>query len=295
MLLFVLTGRHLSSNEVIFGEIDIMRDKRRDLSFLMKMPGTVIFILSLTLYVIVTFIFHYVKSYNIGAANYLDAGELFAFSENAPFWDHFSLVLPLVCIIPSVGLYDYICKNTVISKICCKEKDYIVRITKILPILIFAIVMMECFLSLLLNGIRFSSTGITFDDFKLSMAYVKNMGNGDKYAMCRLHMYHPLLYNLIYSVLFSLLCAVISYTTTSFLNSVKRVKKYVVYIISMIISLMIYKVYEIFNINLWHFYIVSQKTYKNVILSAIFLIILIFSPRIGEIVKEKKAKAFVRN
>ena len=264
-----------------------MKDKRRDLFFLITMPETAVFILSFTLYVILTFLYHYVKSYNIGAAGYLDAGELFAFNENAPLWDYFSLILPLLCIMPSVGLYDYILRNNVISIIYGKESDYIRKITKTLSLLIFAIVLAECFLSLSLNAVRFTSTGITNDDFKLSMAYVKNMGNGDKYAMCRLHMYHPFLYNLIYSVLFSFLCAVLSYATTSFLSRVKGAKNYVVYMIGMVVSFTVYKVYEICDINLWHFFIVSQTKYENAALSIGFLIILLLLPGIIGIVNEK--------
>ncbi|MBP5623578.1 MAG: hypothetical protein J6X36_01760 [Lachnospiraceae bacterium] len=257
-----------------------MSDKRRDWLFLVKMPETGIFIFSFTAYVVLTFIYHFIRAYGIGAANYLDRSELFAFNENAPLWDYFSLIIPQLCVMPGIGLYDYICKNKIMSIIHSKESRYERKMTQNLAYLIFAIVFMGCILSLLLNYLRFESTGITYDDFKLSMAYVNNMENGDKYVMCRLHIYHPFLYNLIYSVSFSAMCAIISHETTSFIYGIKEVKDYMVYIASMILSFAVYEIYEIGDINIWHFFIVSHKTYENPAVSLCFVIILILAPKL---------------
>lgn len=214
----------------------------------------------LFLYVIVTFVYYCLQYWGSDAASVLDPSEMFAFHEYAPFWQMFSLILPLVCALNFAYQNTENRESGAIRYISLRStaKAYWNSILVANFLLTFLQVEAASLLSMLLNRIAFPNTRVLFEGAEGTSTFWKNLDAVGGYTWQNIHLNHPWLYLLLYSVLFAVFCSVLSH----FLYAVSLlIKKEGLWIIaaSALVSFFINEMYSMGDYNIWNDVIVSAK------------------------------------
>lgn len=215
-------------------------------------------------YVIITFLYYIFIYHGIDPNSVLSREEMFAFNDNAPFWAYYKLLIPIICVLPALGLEKAINFGKNSALFVRKNKEDFLKscIVKIF-IGVFMIVLISAVLSILLSAISFADSGITFEGAKYSGAYWLNVTGDYKYDFLKLHIIYPQLYNLIYSIIFSFCCAVFSTFYTVIRLLFANIKQGYFLVGSAVLAFAIYEVDMIFNISFWDCFIVSCNNFQN--------------------------------
>ena len=202
-------------------------------------------------YVIMTFTYYGVTYYGFDAASPLAASEMYAFNGNAPYWSMITMVIPLLCAMNLGYQNSENRKNLTYWYVSLRgsAKEYwnsMMWANLILTFFQFEIVSL---ISMLLNRIAFSDTGVYFEGVRQSSVYVEYRMHY-YYRMGDLHLYHPWFYNLFFSVIFSLFCAGMAHLFYGISLCIKKNGLWI-FVIAAGVSYFLHQFYMIGDYDIW--------------------------------------------
>lgn len=205
--------------------------------------------------------------YDSGAT--LAASELFLYSTNHPLWDVFSLVIPFLCVF-AFGMQTIEDRENhidycTVSRI--KKREYYISGALCSMAGTFLITEIPALFCMVLYGFTFKETGVAYEGAKYSSSYWHNVSEyGYRFQM--LHTEHPWLYVLLYSVLFSLGCAVAAFFFYACSTLIKKEKLWML-LLAAAMSFAIKRFYDHTGYVIYGDFVVSRASKQSGIPTAI--------------------------
>lgn len=246
--------------------------------FLSRKSGFWVCSFLLLSYVMVTFMYYCLSFWGKDAASTLDASEMYAFNGNAPFWQIFVYVVPLLCCLNCGCQNAETIKNGTHIYVYFKvsSKEYVKSMAYANLLLTFIQFEVASLISMVLNRIAFYDTGVFFEGVKGASSYWRNIKGEYSYHCVDFHMAHPWLYEIVFSIFFSCFCMIITYFLFAVSLYIKKNGLWI-FVIAALLSYVLYEVEVVGGYSLWADVSVSvsfyQSGYPTILLGVLMILV----------------------